>query len=467
MSQEGDNPRLLVYNCRPVDRLTISKSWVVLDSYKTLRLEKLEGLKLGPLPRCTLISRNYCGNKLYRIIHTIRNEQWIVAESDDPQAIRTYWFNVSNDPDLFDDYRVRVYGCWINPDEPLRGFRCGGFEESVTLHREVTEYIQVFYGTNRFIQPDEAILFGNGPDLESQDPLHLGLCQVRIPPNHQHGKVRRKDWKIFRKPDDTSLAITYFSELKEEGFAHKLRQFLPLTDRKDIFLFIHGFKVRFSSAVIRTAQIALDIEWDGISACYSWPTAAKLSEYSTDAIYVKEAVLHFRRYVEILTRQLPDGGRVHIVCHSMGGRLVSEALQDFDIDISRKLGHIIFAAADVEVNAFQRLTFSYAQRMLQWTGRQPKFSLYACKQDLALFGSCLVNGIQPRCGANPPLEGFEHIRVVEVQSLDSPTLRSTKHGYIYSDVHVMDNIRCLLSESHEDIRQISNARFKLKCDMWK
>ena len=47
-------------------------------------------------------------------------------------------------------------------------------------------------------------------------------------------------------------------------------------------LFVHGYNVTFESALYRTAQIAFDLEFDGVPFLFSWPSKGDFQSYRAD-----------------------------------------------------------------------------------------------------------------------------------------------------------------------------------------
>jgi esterase/lipase superfamily enzyme len=52
--------------------------------------------------------------------------------------------------------------------------------------------------------------------------------------------------------------------------------------RDQVFIFVHGFNTSFDDALYRTAQLAYDMEFDGVPYLFSWPSMASATEYLYD-----------------------------------------------------------------------------------------------------------------------------------------------------------------------------------------
>ena len=66
-----------------------------------------------------------------------------------------------------------------------------------------------------------------------------------------------------------------------ELFLDDIVETIDLSDRKEALVFVHGYNTSFADALIRTAQLKVDLEIDGAAVVYSWPSRARaLSHHS-------------------------------------------------------------------------------------------------------------------------------------------------------------------------------------------
>ena len=100
----------------------------------------------------------------------------------------------------------------------------------------------------------------------------------------------------------------------------------PTDTSHDILIFVHGYRTSWANAVKRSAQFSYDLEFDGHTVVYTWPSQDKLLAYTVDETNAAWAAPHF---TELLRELLANSGarRVHIVAHSMGNRITTEALR--------------------------------------------------------------------------------------------------------------------------------------------
>jgi len=170
------------------------------------------------------------------------------------------------------------------------------------------------------------------------------------------------------------------------------------SDRKEVFVFIHGFNTSFEDAALRTAQMASDLRLDGAPILWSWPSRGALLGYWNDAkeaeSEVETAALEaFLRDVVART----GATRIHLVAHSMGARPLLAALSRIGNPpegTPPPFGEIVLAAPDVGIAPFDDVWPSVA-------GLGRRFTLYASARDKALALSRQINGMQRVGDASP------------------------------------------------------------------
>ena len=253
------------------------------------------------------------------------------------------------------------------------------------------DLIDVWYATHRAradaLTP--AAMFGG-----QRGPLSYGVTEVSVPRDRAPGTIPRPSiWTLEFRPDPNKHmilnSVTPVSD--RDVFFERISKAVGSTERKEVFVFIHGYNTSFEGAAIRTAQIAVDMNLDGAPILYSWPSRASLLGYQADTRTVADQEL-LNEVADFLTDVAERTGaeRVHLVAHSMGNRVLERAL---DVMASRApnqppvFHEIVFAAADVGVDEFEA-----TWPRIQGLGR--RFTLYASQRDRALQISQQVNQMQ-------------------------------------------------------------------------
>src|SRR2546421_10749697 len=150
--------------------------------------------------------------------------------------------------------------------------------------------------------------------------LDLGLCPVSVPAKeHRAGEVERPGWFESSENPAKHFSITALDPLKQEKFFSDINRQLSNSICRDVFVFIHGYNVTFSSAVLYTSQLAWDWGFAGVPIIYSWPSSGTLLGYPKDEESVRLTETHLRWFLkELLTKT--SAQHVDLVAPSMGSR---------------------------------------------------------------------------------------------------------------------------------------------------
>lgn len=224
----------------------------------------------------------------------------------------------------------------------------------------------------------------------ARDPNYADVV-ISIPPNHQIGQL-----EIGTDPR-RSIAVVSRDYLDRKEFLQKVRR--ELAKRKpaerDILVFIHGYNTRFDEAVFRFAQIVNDSGFKGVPVLFTWPSRGELLAYPYD----RESAIYSRDDLETILIELSRDTGVHqidLLAHSMGNMLTMEVLRQAKIrgnpTFNGKLGYVMLAAPDVDIDVFRRQLLTF--------GRFPNpVTIFVSKDDKALSISRFVWQSENRAGA--------------------------------------------------------------------
>jgi esterase/lipase superfamily enzyme len=294
--------------------------------------------------------------------------------------------------------------------------------------------VPVFFATDRDAsgKPGPEGLFSGG-----RGSLRFGCIEVNIPPSHERGAVETPSWWKFEYKANPDKHLTLQSAMlfdSEAGFIQGLGRRFAAVGRNDALVFVHGYRVGFDAAVLRTAQIAHDLRFRGAAVLYSWPSTNSFFRYTQDENNATWTVGHFEVFLQLVL-QRSGAQRVHVIAHSMGNRVVSEALRNLGpgLDTDR-LQQVVLAAPDIDAEVFEQLAAKFGDKARQVT-------LYASSHDLALRASKLVHGY-PRAGDTEP-----EVRIVpKVVTIDASHAGSDLlgHSYIGDSSSILADIARLL-----------------------
>ncbi|MEK7746419.1 MAG: alpha/beta hydrolase, partial [Elusimicrobiota bacterium] len=215
----------------------------------------------------------------------------------------------------------------------------------------------------------------------------------------------------------------------------------------DILVFVHGFNVKFQEAVMRSAQIAYDLKFQGPVVLFSWPAGA-----AEGMLESKMINLTYQTNRGNAARSAPKAAalwmglagldsRIHLMVHSMGHQLVLPSLAQASQSIGRRfIGELILNAPDIPVKDFQRL----APRFKELADR---VTVYCSYNDNAIAASETYNKGRRMGGC----EREPGVDVINVGGIDAPALGvgGLGHGYYSSRPILTDIFQVLLGTPAE------------------
>lgn len=263
-------------------------------------------------------------------------------------------------------------------------------------------------------------------EVENEYPLHLGKSEITIPKNHTKGSIERPNiflGEVFEDPNK-HVMLQKISKQDEETYFQDLKKKIESKGESSAFVFIHGYNVEFADALLRTAQIAKDLEFQGAPILYSWPSHGSLLGYAQDEANVSWSVVHLEQFLRDVKART-GVKNLHIIAHSMGNRAMLGAIER--ISLSRpegeaEFGQVVMAAPDVDVDEFES---RYAEAVAKCS-RQA--TLYTSGTDRALLASMKVHGY-PRLGLSSGiLPSYSEIDTIEVSPIDPSLLGHSYYG---------------------------------------
>lgn len=284
-----------------------------------------------------------------------------------------------------------------------------------------------------------------GPSISYGDErgsLEMGTCQVSIPKDHEVGQVERPSiikLEVFEDPTRHVVLLEVNRE-KEDKFFSGLQSRIDQSQRKEAFVFIHGFNVTFDAAARRTAQLAHDLKFDGAPIFYSWPSQGGFLEYTVDETNAVWTVPHLKEFITGVA-QRSGAQSIHLIAHSMGNRALTSALQSLAYDLEGEepmFSEVLLTAPDIDADVFRR---DIAPAIL---GTADRITLYASSNDEALAMSKTVHGY-PRAGdSGPGLVVVPGIDTIDVSSVDTSLIG---HSYYGSNGSVISDMIDLLQDA--------------------
>ncbi len=281
-------------------------------------------------------------------------------------------------------------------------------------------------------------------------PAHLGRCLVSVPLEEyrQVGLLNRpRLWSgEFAEDPGKHYVLLNCESLRPAEYFRAVGADSRTKERSQVLVFVHGFNVGFYDAVLRTAQLKVDLQFEGAAVLFSWPSRGSTAEYTWDESAIDWSIEHLHRLLVDLRREMPDAD-IHVLAHSMGNRALTAALHRFAQSLSgelaashlRHLQEVILAAPDIDSLTFREDLFP------AMNGCADHVTLYACEHDKALTASQTVHG-WARAGQSATL-GLRDLDSILVDLDDTryDNVLALGHSYYGEVMNVLRDIREILS----------------------
>ncbi len=339
---------------------------------------------------------------------------------------------------------LMAFGCQTVNQNRLGelGSMIGGAGSGPAAGREVGRrdhgYVKVpvWYATDRALgeSGDPSKMFG-----AMRGQLSYGLAYVSMPKDHRLGQLESPAWYQFLanpNPEKHVVLLSVEPYGREKLLSAIGAQVASSKDR-DVLVFIHGYNVSFEDAARRTAQLAYDLNLQGASIFYSWPSQGTLIGYLEDSVNAEWAVPN----LEKVLRDVADntGARkIHLVAHSMGNKSLVKALERIAHGHTRnsqpKFNEIVLTAPDIDAEVFVDI----ARRILP-VGK--RITLYASKNDAALAAAKKLMGGYHRAGdTEPSLVIVEGVDTIDASNVQTDLIGHSYYGDSRTVLHDLFNL---------------------------
>ena len=320
--------------------------------------------------------------------------------------------------------------------------------EQTEVKKTDWDLVPVFYGTDRDrVDQSSRVAYGTA----RAQRMELGRALVTVPKLHQVPTIERPfairvpffQITIFEQAEDPRrhFTIQQIAALTREEFLAQVRQRVGGSSafKDQALIFVHGYNTDFDSALYRTAQMAYDLQFDGASFLYSWPSASGLTGYAYDRESATQAERFLRPFIDLVVKE-SGAQSVSLIAHSMGNLPLLQVLRDLgpSLPAGVQLNQIILASPDVD-----RDVFSYLAANLNKYGRG--ITLYCSANDRAMAAARRVAGGIPRAG-DVPSEGplvIDGIDTIDI-SATSTDMLALNHSIYAERTALLNDIGLLL-----------------------
>lgn len=187
-----------------------------------------------------------------------------------------------------------------------------------------------------------------------------------------------------------------------DRFANEINRRLERSspNHKDVFIYVHGYKVAFENPVLVASELWHFLGYQGAFIAYAWPSMAKWLAYFSDLDDAINSARNLRGLILHIAENT-NARRIHLVGYSAGTQVVSRTLADLgmygflldddEIDRRVKLGNVILVGSDVDRDILGGYLIDGALRI------PDAFTIYQSSADSALGVAKFLLG-RPRSG---------------------------------------------------------------------
>lgn len=235
-------------------------------------------------------------------------------------------------------------------------------------------------------------------------------------------------------------------------FVAEIDRRLERSRSKDVYIYVHGYKVDFENPVLVASELWHFLGYNGAFIAYSWPTTAKRLAYFSDIENARASARALRQLVVYISEE-SRAERIHILGYSAGTRLVSRLLADIgmlaygldDEELERRvrLGHIILTGSDVDRAIIGGYVLDGALRV------PDSVTIYASDADKALgvsrfvFSRYRIGQVSDTDEIGPRTAEFfrqtEKLRLIDVSNAEG-SRTGNGHAYFRSSPWVSSDI---------------------------
>jgi esterase/lipase superfamily enzyme len=280
--------------------------------------------------------------------------------------------------------------------------------------------VKVSFATNRKIQTSgKNALYTSEPG-----ELSYGFCYVSIPKDHKMGDMETPSpWNLEFTPNPEKHIVVLITEkTTRQKFFDDIAKNIDGTKKSNAFVFVHGFNVTFEDAARRTAQMAYDLQFDGVPVFFSWPSNGNLQSYTVDERNIEWAEPDLKAFLaDFLKNSKADN--VYVIGHSMGTRALTRsiaAIGSEDPKALSRLKGIILAAPDIDAVVFKK---DIVPKLM---AAKRNVTMYASSNDRALQASKEIHGY-PRAGQT----GAGLVIVSGMDTIDASSQDTSLIGHSY------------------------------------
>lgn len=367
-------------------------------------------------------------------------------------APSTYQIDLMPAPDIYDSGRIDP----LPDSDPFQLLPYGGMLYATDRQPSGEEHAERFYrnGRGNLLRLGVGkIDFGpEGVDWEEARRISLlknrtDKYPLKVTGVEEFGILDRS-YSIFTEPETPDPE----ARRPAERFAGLVNAKLEMSKRKDVFIYVSGYKVIFENPLLVATELWHFLGYDGVFIAYAWPATPRRLAYFSDLETASFGAHSLRLLIEYLSEET-DAERIHIVGYSAGTRVVLEALfqlalmgdgeeREFFRETFR-LGNVILVGSDIDRGLFGAYVHAGILNVAE------RLTIYLSEADKALrlsrflfrrqrLGEMWKTGDVPP-GAVKALRRLENLAMVDVTGAEGAT-SGNGHAYFRQSPWVSSDV---------------------------
>ncbi len=253
----------------------------------------------------------------------------------------------------------------VADDRPVGDIPDGGLLYATGRQKSLGNAPGDFYTTERslVVHLGEAQISVSRPEITWRQARELALLKaptrdypIQVSGVTEYGILERSVTP-YVDPGPQTIA----PRVATERFAAEVNRRLARTGQKDVYIYVHGYKVTFDNPVLVAAEMWHFMGYEGVFIAYSWPATPEATAYVGDV----DTAMGMARNLRELVRTLETGTRaerIHIIGYSAGTRLVSRTLEQMALlnrdrpaggyQYGSRLENVFLVSSDVDRSVF-------------------------------------------------------------------------------------------------------------------
>lgn len=180
--------------------------------------------------------------------------------------------------------------------------------------------VKVFYA-------DGAARSRNAASDAEAGGLSFGVAEVTVPSRHRSGRLERPSvWRCdFREQLSKHVMLRSAVAWPAARFFAHLRIALDVSGTHATLLFVHGCEDTLETALLRTAQIGIDLKLCPL-LLYSWRASGTRSAYAVDVETVTRQVPILAGFIQDVSA-ISETKPIRLIARNLGKEALSSALK--------------------------------------------------------------------------------------------------------------------------------------------